>query len=515
MDMKRNVWSGAVSFLCVVIMLNCFPSESFGDGGTSVLDKDALVSAYAPDTEWYKANIPFLDCPDPVLQEIYYYRWSVAKMHLRNTGPNAGYIVTEFAPYVPWSRKYNTIAAAAMLHVRELRWLSNRQYLNDYLDFWFYKGGDPRQYSFAASDSVYQYYLANGDRQFAIDHLDAMRSVFKEWEAERKHTEHSLYWQVPVRDAMEYTISGIDSGNGWEGHSYRPSFNSYMYADALAISKVAALAGEDAVASDFSAKAGAIKADVQEWLWNPDFNHFVDRYRDSFGFISGREQVGYVPWMYNLPDDSSKYAKAWSHLMDRGKFNGRYGLRTVEPTYAHYLEQYRDNKECQWNGFSWPYATSQTLTAMANLLNSYHQDVVTKDDYFALLSKYTKEQYKDGRPYVGEDKHPDDGTWYSDYPDRSEHYLHSTFNDLIITGLVGLRPRPDNTIEVNPLVPDSWSWFCLEDIPYHGYQVTVLYDKSGTRYGMGAGIACAGKRPAGGVESRPDPCDRHDSVAED
>ena len=32
--------------------------------------------------------------------------------------------------------------------------------------------------------------------------------------------------------------------------------------------------------------------------------------------------------------------------------------------------------------------------------------------------------------------------------ERSRYYNHSTFNDLIITGLVGLRPRFDNKIEV-------------------------------------------------------------------
>ena len=34
--------------------------------------------------------------------------------------------------------------------------------------------------------------------------------------------------------------------------------------------------------------------------------------------------------------------------------------------------------------------------------------------------------------------------------EKSRYYNHSTFNDLIITGLIGLRPREDNTIEVNP-----------------------------------------------------------------
>ena len=42
---------------------------------------------------------------------------------------------------------------------------------------------------------------------------------------------------------------------------------------------------------------------------------------------------------------------------------------------------------------------------------------------------------------------------------------------------------------VNPLLPDeTWDWFCLDDVPYHGRSLTILYDKTGTRYGKGKGF---------------------------
>jgi len=46
--------------------------------------------------------------------------------------------------------------------------------------------------------------------------------------------------------------------------------------------------------------------------------------------------------------------------------------------------------ECQWNGPSWPYATSVTLTALANLLNGPPQDHIGPKDYLALLKTYAK-----------------------------------------------------------------------------------------------------------------------------
>ena len=59
----------------------------------------------------------------------------------------------------------------------------------------------------------------------------------------------------------------------------------------------------------------------------------------------------------------------------------------------------------------------------------------------------------------------------------------------MITGLIGLRPRADNTIQVNPLVPEgAWDYFCLDRVPYHGRMITILYDKTGKRYGKGKGL---------------------------
>ena len=44
-----------------------------------------------------------------------------------------------------------------------------------------------------------------------------------------------------------------------------------------------------------------------------------------------------------------------------------------------------EGHECQWNGPSWPFATTQTLKALANFLNNYSNNkTVTKNDYFDL-----------------------------------------------------------------------------------------------------------------------------------
>ena len=73
--------------------------------------------------------------------------------------------------------------------------------------------------------------------------------------------------------------------------------------------------------------------------------------------------------------------------------------------------------------------------------------------------------------------------------ERGKDYNHSTFVDLIITGLLGLRPRKDG-LDVNPLVPmtSGWDYFCIDRVRMHDHWVTVLYDKTGLRYNKGKGL---------------------------
>ena len=77
-----------------------------------------------------------------------------------------------------------------------------------------------------------------------------------------------------------------------------------------------------------------------------------------------------------------------------------------------------------------------------------------------------------------------------------------------------LRPRADDTIEVNPLAPEGWDYFCLDHIAYHGRTLTICWDRTGQRYGKGKGlrvfadgkqIAAAEKlarQPPGAIEVR-------------
>ena len=327
-----------------------------------------------------------------------------------------------------------------------------------------------------------------------------MTNLFDQWK-DALDTNKGLYWREPLADATEYTISSIDASGGQDGftggEAFRPTINSYMWANAIAIANVADLAGQSSIASDYRARAANIKSRFQADIWNTTLQHFIDRHQRTNQYVQyyqpirGRELAGYVPWMFGMPDNTDQYNQAWKHIKDTNKLYGSNGMRTGEPSYQYYMRQYRyegSNRECQWNGPVWPYQTTQVLYGMANLLNSYTQTIISKSDYLNELRRYTKLHTNNGLLNLQEDYEPDKAGVIVGLA-RSPHYFHSGYVDLIISGLVGIRPRADNTLEVNPMVPaNSLTYFRLQDVQYHGHSIAVQWDVNGSRYGQGSGL---------------------------
>ena len=154
---------------------------------------------------------------------------------------------------------------------------------------------------------------------------------------------------------------------------------------------------------------------------------------------------------------------------------------------------------CQWNGPSWAYSTSLMLGAAAALLADYPpQSAFTKADYLLLLHRYAashKRVTEDGRTvsWADEAQDPDTGEWMTrkvyyerrrtipgiEFPygiDRGKDYNHSSFCDLVLDGLFGVRPTAES-IRVVPLFPAEWPYALLEDVRVHGKCLDVRYTR--------------------------------------
>ena len=446
-----------------------------------------VVKNYVPNSQafnWLSKNIPLFECPDTILQQMYYYRWWSFRKHLVKT-PD-GFIFTEFITPVKFAGIYNTISSALGHQVYEGRWLRNPQYINDYISFWlFVDSKQPKSHfhSFSSwlDDAVYQRYLVNPDKAFLKHVLPVLAADYQQWETERQ-LPNQLFWQFDVKDAMEESISGSRKDK-----NIRPTINSYMYGNAKALAHMAGLLDNDTLKAKFNLKAKQLKVLVENNLWDDTAAFF--KVKMVNGKLSdAREAIGFIPWYFNLPNDEPKYARQWNQLIDTAGFNAPWGLTTAERRHPNFRTH--GVGKCEWDGAIWPFATTQDLKGLANLLINYiNHGKMTDRVFYDALHKYAWSQQMNGKPYIGEYQDEKTGYWLKGDNPRSAFYNHSGFADLVINDLIGLKPRRDNVLEVYPLIPQNqWDWFCLDRVHYHGHDITIFWDKYGSKYHKGKGF---------------------------
>ena len=184
-------------------------------------------------------------------------------------------------------------------------------------------------------------------------------------------------------------------------------------------------------------------------------------------------------------------------MFDDKGFRAPYGPTTAEQRNPGFAVAY-EGHECQWNGPSWPFATSQTLKAMATCIRQYGEGVLTKERYLEVLTTFAKSHFLEGQCFIDENLNPFTGDWIARtllkqrgdvIPDRGKDYNHSSFTDLIISDLIGVQVDEKGRVSVKSLIPEGlWDWYCLRDVSINDSLYTVVYDRDGSRYGLGKGL---------------------------
>jgi hypothetical protein len=166
---------------------------------------------------------------------------------------------------------------------------------------------------------------------------------------------------------------------------------------------------------------------------------------------------------------------------------------------------------CTWE------PNQKALTAIINVLNHYPTACATAatlgpDQFWELLGQYTASHTTEwsilkttpwamaqkglmlngtGYSWIAESGSADDAEW-TDLATEGYWYNHATFNDLVLSGVVGLQPSApagvgdtvNATLTVNPLVPaGALHYFAADGVRVHNRVVTVLYDDGTSVYG--------------------------------
>jgi hypothetical protein len=201
-----------------------------------------------------------------------------------------------------------------------------------------------------------------------------------------------------------------------------------------------------------------------------------------------------------MPDPG--FEEAWKFLMDPDYFYAAFGPTTVERHDPLFVLK---PGCCWWSGQSWPFATTQTLKAMANVLQNYGRSTsrgtitctccTSSPSRTARTASRTSPRRCIPTPDRGPattcptaastTSTPDSRTWSS--PDWW-----------------ACSPATGDTLTIDPLAPDTWDYFALDHLPYRGHRLAVVWDKTGQRYGLGAGlhVLVNGKKAAYSADTR-------------
>ena len=483
-------------------------------GRFNAVDEEVYTNAIpnAKAEAFLQENAPRFACPDKDIEGAYYFRWWTFRKHLRH---NLGvWTVTEFLPKVGWSGTDNTIVCPAGHHLREGRWLRDPQYIADDARFWLADKRSSHRWGYSS-------WLFTGTRLFAAvtgrdslpkDLLDAAVAYYRCWEDGFDRRK----WGGPMGGDGKGGFLSVDNFEGTEislgGNGYKPLLACAMWSEATAISEVARQVGRKVLAEEFAEKAKVNLASILKNCWNEQVGFFTTATADGKqGTV--RELHGYAPWYFGVPTGK---AADWTQLADPQGFLGLYGLTFPERRAPGFTIDYKGH-ECKWNGPSWPFATSIALTALAYDLHQTSQTSQTSrtsQTFFSCLWQYAAahRRQRDPKlegdytvvPWIDENLHPDKPEWLArkiilDTPSMREHfpkergkdYNHSTFCDLVISGLVGVVPNADGGLTVDPLAPADWDYFVLENLRYRGHDVDIRW-----RRGSGLTVTVDGREAA-------------------
>ena len=335
--------------------------------------------------EFLKNNIPLLDCPDKDIEEIYYFRWwTFRKAHqadarrLHHHGVPAPGRLGRQAQHDQLRRRPSPPRGPLAARSASTSTITR-------------SSGSARAAARGATVSgrpirVWAPFLVTGDDRLLEELLPDLIANYEAWEKTHRDA-NGLFWQIDDRDGMEVSIGG--SG-------YRATINSYMYGDALAIARIAERAGrKDARRAiprqgrrDQAAGAGETLGPAGPVLQGAAPRREGTLWPTSANCTAIRPGTSTCPTRTSpSPGSRSWTRKASTPRSGRRPPSG--GIRnSPSPTRA---------TSANGTAQAGPSPRRSRLTAMANLLNDYRQDVVRRRDYFDLLKIYTRSQHLQAR----------------------------------------------------------------------------------------------------------------------
>lgn len=514
-DLRGRIPPGYRAVLVFVVAFAPDQAEAVRRAARWARDPDP-VRVHAQEYQaWFDENVPRFDCSDPWATKMWYHRWYVVRKNHGNPGVGLTREDTfsEGRWNVDWYTASITYGAGHVL--RETRWLRDARYCQNYFRgfarnqrsdglfrSWYVNGiarpnADEGKYTEWIGAAVWDMFLVHPDRAFLQEAEPALQRNADYWTEHMtgddglltvdNHWWTGMEWQPSFFYRADYRLGERRDGCDVQNPVKRLDLTAYYFAGLRALAQIAGVLGDEESADVWRRYADVVKAAVLYRMWDDADGFFYDVLPETHEKIRTAPTIAaFYPFYAHLP--GSGQIKAWAKLIDPAWFWTTHPpASTAQTSPAFSQEPEMRGKPltaCYWNGPTWPHANSLVISGLANSLRTHGEDAhapfgVGRDTLFALFNSFCRAQFENGdfeRPHTGESYRGDTGAWQT--PERDYH--HSTWADLVITALIGLVPRTDDVLEVSPLLPTrengGWSHFCLENVPYHGRLLTLVWD---------------------------------------
>jgi hypothetical protein len=182
-----------------------------------------------------------------------------------------------------------------------------------------------------------------------------------------------------------------------------------------------------------------------------------------------------------LAPDEPRYVAALKKFVDPEEFWSRFP--PVITSLYHY-------KRWKWgmDGLSRniaPHPISMGARTVLEALKHYHQDSITPAHFMELMARYNTLVYSGVNPFDPLWR-PNVHEYYSKWepnqamlhpkPSEISHDFHSMYCSLVVEGVVGLTPRDDDKIELQPAAL-QWKYFLLDRLRYRDHDLTIVWDQ--------------------------------------
>ncbi len=478
-------------------------------------DADPLAVQKTEYQLWFDDNLPYFDCSDPWITKMYYHR--AYNLRKNSMDPKLGKMQSKAFSEGRWRSVWypNVISYGGGHQIRESRWLRDKSWWEGQLRTFAenekpdgvypshvrpegQKGG---QYTDWITSTAWDGYLVHPDKEFLASVADKLAVNTRGWQKVYdpdgdgllfvdSHWWTGMEWQPSFFAPGDYKTDPKDRMQPLKrGKIDRVDLTAYNYGNASAVGKIYRELGKEDQAKEFEQLAEKIKSAMMEKMWDGPKRFFYSLDHEDHRKVPVKEVIGVYPFYFGMLPTGRGFEDAWASITDPNQFWTPWPVASASKECPAYSQDGwptdKGGSGCMWNGPTWPHANSLVLTAMeqtlraerdAKLTDPQYSRALTNEHFWKLFESFTRAQYKNQDlqyPWTGEFYNGETAKWKTNERD----YNHSTWIDILITGVVGLVPRPDNTLEIDPLIPaGKLEHFLLDGLNYRGHDVTVVWD---------------------------------------